>query len=629
MRRCIADLEANGLLHDATLIHCGCFIDISTKEVFKFTPTQMNEMVAFMDGCSELIMHNGIMYDFPLLKKILGYEYKGKQTDTLLMSQLLFSERLRHGVDSWGKEFGREKPKHEDWTTFSEDMMHRCVEDTHIQVMIYEKCLEKAKWFKEQGFPFPKRALDVTHEYMKLMSLQEIAGWKFDVPRAKFYVDMLNRWVGRIDRAIQPRLPYVYDKKGVVVSKPFKKDGSHSKMTTDWYGDDSGVVGGMFCRIVWRKLDLAKRAETSDYLLSLGWKPKHWNTDADNEITSPKLSKDDPFEGLDGKLGSLIAKRFQAGQRRSIIEGWIEKTRSNGRLSQEIRGLADTRRLKHGVLVNVPSPEAFFGSKMRSLFIARDGFKLVGTDASGCQDRMLLSRGQKYGFDDPKFEHMLLHGDKDNQTDSHSQAMLAINKALDKHKLKRINRKSAKNFNFAYKFACGDGKLGDMAHCAVSQRVKIGLDIRDEMDKLFTVQKKTSDHLKDIWKKTSAPAWNAKYERMEKQNGYVPALDEAPVRVRIEKDCLVYTLQSDEAILMQYALLFFHKWVAQLGWVWWKDYAYVGVAHDEFTIEVRDSLAEKCKELAEKAINHASIHLNLDVEQVGEGQIGTTWLDIH
>ena len=54
---------------------------------------------------------------------------------------------------------------------------------------------------------------------------------------------MLNRWVGRIDRAIQPRLPYVYDKKGAVVSKPFKKDGSHSKMTTDWYGDDSGVVG--------------------------------------------------------------------------------------------------------------------------------------------------------------------------------------------------------------------------------------------------------------------------------------------------------------------------------------------------------------------------------------------------
>jgi DNA polymerase-1 len=629
MRVCVGDLEADGLLYEATTIHCGVFIDVNTEEVFKFKPNEMQQMVAFLDTCDELIMHNGIMYDFPLLKKILKYEYKGRKTDSLILSQLLFSERYQHGVDAWGKELGRTKPKHEDFSVYSDEMMHRCSEDTHIQLMIYRKCKERSAYFNELNFPYPKKAVDMTHAFMELMSLQEIAGWKFDLARANKYVSMLDGWIRRIDKAINPRLPQVLDKKGVPVNKPFKKDGSYSKMTTDWYGDDSHVVGGTFCRIQWRLLDLSKPEETKKYLLSLGWQPKEYNEDDEGNPTTPKLSKDDPFIGLDGKLGGLIAKRFQSVQRRSIINGWINRTRHNGRLGQEIRGIADTRRLKHGVLVNVPSPEAFFGKQMRRLFISRDGFKLVGTDASGCQDRMLLSRGKKYGFDDPEFEHMLLHGDKEDKTDSHSRAMIAINTALAKHKLKLINRKTAKNFNFAYKFACGDGKLGDMAHSSSNDRFKVGLDIRDEMDKLFNVQKETSDFLKDIWRNTSKPSYNVKFDNVEYQNGYVPALDDAPVRVKFEKDCLVYTLQSDEAVLMQYALLFFHKWVTQLGWVWWKDFTYVGVAHDEFTIEVRDELAEKCKDLAEKAINHASKHLNLAVEQVGEGMIGDTWLDIH
>jgi hypothetical protein len=629
MRRCVADLEANGLLHEATKIHCGVFIDVETTDVFKFEPHQMDKMVTFMDSCSELIMHSGMMYDFPLLKKILGYTFTGKKTDTLILSELLFSERIRHGVDSWGKELGRHKPKHEDWSTYTPDMMHRCVEDAHIQVGIYNKCLERMKWFNEQNFPYPQKAFDMTHAFMDIMSLQEIAGWKFDLGKARAYVRQLNKWIERIDLAITPRLPMLCEVKGVEVKKPFKKDGTYSKMVVDWFEEDATLVAGMFSRVTWRKLDLSKRAETSDYLLSLGWQPKHWNENDEGEVTSPKLSKDDPFIGLQGKLGSLIAKRFQCGQRKGIIEGWINNTRSNSRLSQQIRGIADTRRLKHGVLVNVPSPEAFFGKQMRSLFVAREGFTLVGTDASGCQDRMLLSRGKWYNFDDDKFEHMLLHGDKETKTDSHSQAMLAINKSLVRHQLKLINRKTAKNFNFAYKFACGDGKLGDMAHCAVKDRIKVGLDIRGEMDKLFSVQKKTSDYLKEVWGNTCGVAYNTKYGKMEKQNGYVPALDGAPVRVKYEKDCLVYTLQSDEAVLMQYALLFFHSWTKKIGWTWWKDFAYVGVAHDEFTIEVRDELAEECKQLAERAINHASKHLNLAVEQVGEGMIGKTWLDIH
>ena len=46
-----------------------------------------------MDTCPVLVFHNGISYDFPLLKKLYGYEYKGVVVDTLLMSRLQDPDR--------------------------------------------------------------------------------------------------------------------------------------------------------------------------------------------------------------------------------------------------------------------------------------------------------------------------------------------------------------------------------------------------------------------------------------------------------------------------------------------------------------------------------------------------------
>jgi len=36
----VADLEADGLLNEATGVHCGVFKNITTKEIRKFEPTQ-------------------------------------------------------------------------------------------------------------------------------------------------------------------------------------------------------------------------------------------------------------------------------------------------------------------------------------------------------------------------------------------------------------------------------------------------------------------------------------------------------------------------------------------------------------------------------------------------------------
>ena len=66
MKVVVGDLEANGLLAEVTIIHCGVFKDINSGEVRKFRPTQMKQMVAYLKTVDVLIMHNGIGYDFPL-----------------------------------------------------------------------------------------------------------------------------------------------------------------------------------------------------------------------------------------------------------------------------------------------------------------------------------------------------------------------------------------------------------------------------------------------------------------------------------------------------------------------------------------------------------------------------------
>jgi hypothetical protein len=59
-------------------------------------------------------------------------------------------------------------------------------------------------------------------------------------------------------------------------------------------------IGGPFSRVDFRRVDLDKNSEVKDYLLNLGWIPDEWNTNNVGERTTPKLSKDDSFIGVQG-----------------------------------------------------------------------------------------------------------------------------------------------------------------------------------------------------------------------------------------------------------------------------------------------------------------------------------------
>lgn len=469
MRTCVADLEGDGLFDSATRIWCGVFIDVKTEQVFQFGPDEIPQMLKFMDTCSTLVFHNGYGYDFPVLEKLYDYRFKGNKVDTLLMSRLLYPDRASpkgvragpHAVESWGATFGRHKPEHEDWSQYSPEMMHRCTEDTHIQLMLYRKCL---KYMKKTGWPVD--SMKLTFKLFEILNLQERNGWPVDRKQIEKGIRMLTKWIERIDAVITPHLPDVLEIEynGTPVNKPFKQDRTLSVIAKRWFTDpkDQANISGPFSRVTFRKTNLDSNGELKNFLIKEGWQPKEWNFKKDplskfpmkdengNKIkSSPKLKHDDPFIGIDGKIGRLAAKRVQARSRRSILQGWLDNIRPDETISQRITGIASTGRLTHSGIVNVPGTESFFGKQMRKCFIAPDPYVLVGTDSAGCQDRMLLGRATAYGVDDPVFEDMLLRGDKAKGTDSHTRARDAINEVFEKAGIKPITRRLAKNFNYA------------------------------------------------------------------------------------------------------------------------------------------------------------------------------------
>ena len=627
-RRCVADLEADGLLDTATIVWCGVFKDRDTKEVFKFRPHQIEAMLKFMDTCSELQMHNGIGYDFPLLRKLYGYEYKGKKIDTLVLSRLLNPKRTLpfncpnkrigpHSVEAWGYRVGRGKPEHEDWSKFSEDMLHRCSEDVEIQFMIYDELMKetsKGDW---------SVAIPLTMKLFELLQRQEEYGWLVDVEHMQKCINLLDHWVCRIDKVLTPKLPSIVEvletkKEGEYgyVKKPFLKSGKPSASVELWLSclptsSPSVTVGGPFSRIDFRPVNLNSNEETKDFLLGLGWEPKEWNTNDEGERTSPKMSKDDPFNGIEGKLGRLVAKRVQCRHRKSTIEGLMKLVRPDGRIPSVVKTLADTSRAIHAGIVNIPQAKSFFGKQMRKIFICKEEWVLVGTDSDADQIRKLAGR-----MNDPAYTETVVNGDKDKGTDIHT---------VNQRAAQLPSRDDAKTFFYGFLFGAGDAKIGKIVKGTSEDGRRLKSQFLEGLPALGAL----IERLTKEWRKTAKKRFNARWNKMEYYDGYITGLDGRPIKVPFEHQILVYLLQSDEAISMSAAYVRFHQRMDKLGYKWGVDYGTVAWYHDEFTVECRPEVSSVIAKEAEQSITWANNYFKIPCPHLGHAAIGKNWYEIH
>lgn len=161
--RYIFDIETNGFLRDCTHIHCIGLYDIDTHQTFVFNDEGTEEPVAraitYLEEAYQIIGHNIVGYDIPVIKKLFPwFEPHGQVMDTLLLSRLYHPDLLqtdkrrrwkdmplklygRHSLEAYGYRLGTNKGdfgKDTDWKHWSQEMQDYMVQDVNVTTKLWD-----------------------------------------------------------------------------------------------------------------------------------------------------------------------------------------------------------------------------------------------------------------------------------------------------------------------------------------------------------------------------------------------------------------------------------------------------------------------------------------------------------
>lgn len=656
--RLVYDLESDGLLENVTQLWVLTTKDLDTDEITTFTYEDgFKGLIPHLNKATEIICHNQIAYDLPVLKKLLSWEpsLKTKITDTFILSQLLNPDRKPrqgypghsqgHSLDSWGYTLGRYKPDHTDWSRYSEEMLHRNIEDVEINTLVYKVLMEEMS-----GHDW-ELASYIEHRVAQIMTAQEIRGVPFDLNKAIKYVYELTRSMSEIEAEVMaemPTVPLPESKIKYVVSKPYKKDGTYSatflrgagwKLIADpsWFPvpKEPLVTHGI--------ISLNNSKQVSEYLVSRGWTPTEWNYKRVTKVqsrdpespyfnqqsgklardergriikTSPKLTEDSFTEAL-GALPRLIMRYRVMSHRRSQIKGWIINTRPDGTISQGAFTCGtNTRRMRHIRVVNVPGAESyddgngliwdwkdqkvFFGTQMRSLFYAKPGWDFIGYDASALEVRM--EGHYTFPYDNGDYAREILEGDIHKK----NAISLGISKALEPNGVTKDERKRAKPGKYAITYGCSPAKFAQ----TLGFPEEMGQDL---YDKYWSSNESLASFRDD-----SEVEWTV-------NGGWVTSIDGGRVGIRSKHSIVNAKFQSAGSIVMKLSMIILDDWIELLGLRAFK----VIDMHDEgqFICHPEDSC--KLMELMEACVVQSGKRLNFRVPLAAEAIKGKDWSCTH
>ncbi len=231
MQGLVFDIETTGFVgeRDPT-IHCIATYNLVTKEEILYEPEAVYEGLKSLHFSELIIGHNIAGFDIPYIQQLYPrWRTTGNIWDTLVLSRMLWPERPKHSLDSYGKEFKRLKPEHEDWAKYSKEMGYRCQEDVGINKLLFDKLL------KRMGSHDWGAAHDLECGVARIHTFQKISGVDIDVPHAKATVARLDEELELISSSLINLIPMKCKQVGATVRKPYKKDGTITKRVEGWF----------------------------------------------------------------------------------------------------------------------------------------------------------------------------------------------------------------------------------------------------------------------------------------------------------------------------------------------------------------------------------------------------------
>lgn len=426
----------------------------------------------------------------------------------------------------------------------------------------------------------------IEHSVARIITQQEINGWKFDKPKAESHILWLENERQRLYDSIRGDLSFDRYIGTGEVSKPFRKDGTLSERVRKYWNEEAERVSGPYTPVWYEEPDLGSRQKLQVHLERLGWRPIYYTDKGNPKIEEESLSL------LQGEIGKNIARWYVYRHRQSQIQGWLDNIRKDGRISAgAITNGTPTGRMRHQLVVNVPKshPSVIFGKEMRELFIAEEGYVLVGYDAKGLELRILA-----HYMGDPEFTEVLLNDD----IHTYNQRKAGL-----------PTRDNAKTFAYALLYGAQDQKIGSI----IGGNAKDGRDIRER----FLAGLPRLGRLIEDVKKSS-------------RRGWLQGLDGRHLPIRKESAALNTLIQGGGAICMKMAMVYLDKYCRdnKLGLEVVKK---VGDFHDEAQHEVLndEKYIELFSGLCCLSLSSSGKYFKLKCPLEAEVKVGRCWAETH
>jgi len=576
MTTIVFDIETNG--KDPSIIWCIAAKDMSLRDVTTWVGEEVKLFTKWLEEnkCTTLVGHNIIGYDIPVIKKLLNVDLtKYKLRDTLVISRLNNPSREGgHSLKAWGETLSFPKGDYEDWTQYSEEMLEYCKQDVLVSEATFKVLVTKE---------IDERAILLEQETYTICSAQVKTGWEFDIRKAIGLMSELKQKVWEIENEVREVFIPLKDFLSLsVLKRPKLKNGELSKAYANQL--DNGAYEhpelgwGMD---IYPEFNLGSRQQIGKHLQHYGWLPKEF-TPTGQPIVNEKV-----LETIEIPQAQLIQKYLMLQKRIALLSSWIEAVTVDNRIHGYVNSCgAVTGRMTHSKpnLAQVPASYSPYGKECRELFTSKQGYNLVGVDASGLELRMLA-----HYMNDTAYTKEILEGD------IHTANQLAA--GLE-------TRAQAKTFIYAFLYGAGEEKIGEIAGGGAGK----GRKLKNSFLKANPKLKELRDNVTKASKK-----------------GTLKGLDGRDILIRSEHAALNALLQSAGAIVMKQALIYLVEYADN----WNLDYKIVGNIHDEIQSEVSIKDSDKFGYLAVECIKKAGQAFNMRCPLDGEYSVGDNWSQTH
>ena len=476
-----------------------CIVCKHKGTYYHFRQDKLHRFEEFIKQTDEVIGHNLIGFDIPVLNRFFGYDLfkKCKITDTLILSRLL-NPMLEggHSLRNWGEKLYKKKYEFDQFDYFSEEMLRYCRNDVDLTEKLYNFLSRKMTDFG--------KSIELEHKVAHIIQKQHEKGFMIDVVgahmlQAKFKEDM-NTLQDKVRQTFPPLK---------IETEFIPKSNNKTR----------GYVKGVpFTKVKFKEFNLGSRQQIGERLIMLGWKPKK-KTDKGHIIVDEKVLS----EIKNIPEAELIKEFLMLQKRIAQVSSWIEATREDGRVhGKVITNGTVTGRMSHQSpnMAQVPAVYSPYGKECRALWIANKGYKLVGVDASGLELRMLA-----HYMNDKEYTNEIINGDI--HTANKTSAGLG-------------SRDEAKTFIYAFIYGAGDKKIGSILGRSEADGRRVKEKYLRHTPSLRSLREKVDGVAKKRW---------------------LRGLDQRKILIRHPHAALNTLLQGAGACVMKYALTLLEEYV--------------------------------------------------------------------